>query len=282
MDFSTQPRYTAVMKTSMLLLALAATAIPCHATTRESFDDAWKFARFGPMPDGSQRDEPGTPPQTIKATSSEPANPPANAIDRDPQTRWCAASGSPNEAITLDLGRAGRLSGIEIDWEKQASYSFKAEISTDGQAWKTAADGSASTNTSGREAIRTNDTARYIRITVLKPALAQWASIRELRALDARGNPVTPQPPGPATVATQRAFRAAVLESELRLAPHQGYLLLPDGLPVARVGLTADHIQARGTARQPAFVAGDPAGTLWSRVSEIARNAAPDAKPGPV
>ena len=84
------------------------------------------------------------------------------------------------------------------------------------------------------------------------------------------------------TVATQRAFRAAVLESELRLAPHQGYLLLPDGLPVARTGLTADHIRARGTAPQPAFVAGDPAGTLWSRVSEIARNAAPDAKPGPV
>jgi len=84
------------------------------------------------------------------------------------------------------------------------------------------------------------------------------------------------------TIATQRAFRAAVLESELRLAPQQGYLLLPDGLPVARIGLTADHITRRGSARQPGFVAGDPAGTLWSRVSEIARNAAPDAKPGPV
>jgi type IV secretory pathway TraG/TraD family ATPase VirD4 len=84
------------------------------------------------------------------------------------------------------------------------------------------------------------------------------------------------------TIATQRAFRAAVLESELRLAPHQGYLLLPDGLPVARIGLTADHIAGRGQARQPGFIAGNPAGTLWSRVSEIARNAAPDAKPGPV
>ena len=84
------------------------------------------------------------------------------------------------------------------------------------------------------------------------------------------------------TIATQRAFRAAVLESELRLVPHQGFLLLPDGLPVARIALTADHIAARGPARQPAFVAGDPAGTLWSRVSEIARSAAPDAKPGPV
>ena len=84
------------------------------------------------------------------------------------------------------------------------------------------------------------------------------------------------------TIATQRQFRPAVLESELRLSPHQGYLLLPDGLPVARIGLTADHITRRGEPRQPAYVPGDPAGTLWSRVSEIAKGAEPDAKPGPV
>ena len=84
------------------------------------------------------------------------------------------------------------------------------------------------------------------------------------------------------TIATQRQFRPAVLESELRLSPHQGYLLLPDGLPVARIGLTADHITRRGEPRQPGYVPGDPAGTLWSRVSEIAKGAEPDAKPGPV
>lgn len=84
------------------------------------------------------------------------------------------------------------------------------------------------------------------------------------------------------TIATQRQYRPAVLESELRLSPHQGYLLLPDGLPVARIGLTADHIIRRGEPRQPGYVPGDPAGTLWSRVSEIAKGAEPDAKPGPV
>ncbi|MBA4044187.1 MAG: conjugal transfer protein TraD [Erythrobacter sp.] len=84
------------------------------------------------------------------------------------------------------------------------------------------------------------------------------------------------------TIATQRQFRPAVLESELRLSPHQGYLLLPDGLPVARIGLTADHITRRGEPRQPGYVPGDPAGTLWSRVSQIAKSAEPDAKPGPV
>ncbi|HMP57460.1 MAG TPA: type IV secretion system DNA-binding domain-containing protein, partial [Novosphingobium sp.] len=70
-------------------------------------------------------------------------------------------------------------------------------------------------------------------------------------------------------IATERQFRAAVLESELRLPPHQGFLLLPDGLPVARIGLTAEHIARRGAPRQPAFIAGDPASTLWSRVSAI-------------
>lgn len=84
------------------------------------------------------------------------------------------------------------------------------------------------------------------------------------------------------SIATQRQFRPAVLESELRLPPYQGYLLLPDGLPVARISLTDDHIKRRGPPREPAFVPGDLADTLWSKVSEITEAAAPDTKPGPV
>jgi Type IV secretion-system coupling protein DNA-binding domain len=67
------------------------------------------------------------------------------------------------------------------------------------------------------------------------------------------------------TLTTIRQVRAAVLESELRLPKYQGYLLLPDGLPVARVALTAQHIAAHGAATHPAFVAGDIANTLWGR-----------------
>jgi type IV secretory pathway TraG/TraD family ATPase VirD4 len=67
------------------------------------------------------------------------------------------------------------------------------------------------------------------------------------------------------TLTTIRQVRAAVLESELRLPKYQGYLLLPDGLPVARIALTAQHIVARGAATHPAFVAGDIANTLWGR-----------------
>lgn len=75
------------------------------------------------------------------------------------------------------------------------------------------------------------------------------------------------------TLATQRHFRPAVLESELRLEPHHGFLLLPDGLPVARIRLTADHIVAHGDPTQPGFVSGNPEGTLWSKASQISRDA---------
>src|SRR3546814_6722579 len=57
-----------------------------------------------------------------------------------------------------------------------------------------------------------------------------------------------------------------LLESELRLPAYQGYLLFPDGLPVARISLTADHIQRRGPARQPGFIAGKSGMTLWEQM----------------
>ncbi len=45
------------------LLILAAAAGVAHGSSRESCDTAWKFARFGSMPDGSTLAESATPPQ---------------------------------------------------------------------------------------------------------------------------------------------------------------------------------------------------------------------------
>lgn len=70
------------------------------------------------------------------------------------------------------------------------------------------------------------------------------------------------------TVTTTRQVRAAVLESELRLGKYEGYLLLPDGYPVARIGLTNDHIIARGDPRQLPYVAGSIDQTLWKRTAQ--------------
>ena len=80
-----------------------------------------------------------------------------------------------------------------------------------------------------------------------------------------------------------RKMRPAVLESELRLAAFQGYLLFPDGLPVAKIALTAKHIARRGPARQPAFVAGDRAATLWKQTGKVAAQPSPPpVSQGPV
>ena len=72
------------------------------------------------------------------------------------------------------------------------------------------------------------------------------------------------------TLGKTRKMRPAILESELRLPKFEGYLLFPDGLPVARIGLTADHVVRRGPPRQPGFIPGDPANTLWKQASRVA------------
>lgn len=83
------------------------------------------------------------------------------------------------------------------------------------------------------------------------------------------------------TLGKMRKMRAAVLESELRLAAFEGYLLFPDGLPVAKIRLNADHIGRRGPAGQPGFVAGDVGATLWKQAGSIAPQSSPPSSPPP-
>ena len=59
------------------------------------FDNDWRFARFGPMPDGSTNPEPGGNlfRYTVTASSSETdkGNLPELAMDGNKETRWCAS-----------------------------------------------------------------------------------------------------------------------------------------------------------------------------------------------
>ncbi len=83
------------------------------------------------------------------------------------------------------------------------------------------------------------------------------------------------------TLGRIRRERPAVLESELRLPAYQGYLLFPDGLPVARISLTADHVKRRGPARQPGFIAGKPGMTLWEQMGLAPPEPSPPPPPSP-
>lgn len=83
------------------------------------------------------------------------------------------------------------------------------------------------------------------------------------------------------TLGRTRKMRPAVLESQLRLAKFEGYLLFPDGLPVAPIRLTADHVARRGPARVAGFVPGDPKHTLWEKASAAALSASSATAPTP-
>ena len=88
------------------------------------------------------------------------------------------------------------------------------------------------------------------------------------------------------TLGKIRKMRPAILESELRLPKFEGYLLFPDGAPVARITLTADHVARRGKARQPGYVPGNLKATLWSQPAATTpatpQSAAPTTEEGPV
>ena len=71
---------------------------------------------------------------------------------------------------------------------------------------------------------------------------------------------------GRSSLGSTRHVRAAVIESNMRLEPHHGFLQLPDALPVAKIRLTREHIDARGDARHPGFVPADVSVSLWSKL----------------
>ncbi len=149
---------------------------------RESFNAGWKFARFGPMPDRSQRPEPGGEAWSITASASSEETSKANlaqhAVDGDPATRWCAASGSPNEWLVVDLGAVRSLNRVAINWEfSEPGYESSIETSTSGKTW--------SPFTPGR--------TRYVRVTVKGVPGGRWASIREVELFDEGGQPIRNQ-----------------------------------------------------------------------------------------
>ncbi|MEL6877263.1 MAG: type IV secretion system DNA-binding domain-containing protein [Pseudomonadota bacterium] len=71
---------------------------------------------------------------------------------------------------------------------------------------------------------------------------------------------------GRSSMGSTRHVRPAVIESNMRLEPHTGYLQLPDALPVAKIRLTRKHIDARGEPRHRGFVPADVGLSLWGKL----------------
>ena len=187
------------MKTHAIVLFLATLTVAAGAQ-RESFDRDWRFARFGEMPDGTRKAEPGAGAEFATASSEESGNPAANAIDGNPDTRWCAAGPDIGESLSIDYGRPVEFSSVGIQWEKEAVYPYRVEISSDGSKWELLADEMKNRDISGKAMVSKQSEARYVRVSLGELPKTQWASIRELRLLDAAGKALHPEHAGDASL----------------------------------------------------------------------------------
>lgn len=176
------------MKALILLMLGSALGM---AGSRESFNDAWKFARFGVLADGSYREEPGKPVNVVRATSEEAGkgNVAGNAIDGRPETRWCAAAGRADEAISLDLGRLLKIGTIVVLPEKP-ELECVVEISADGKAWTRLESG----GTGEVQRFPANGAeSRWVKVSAANVTPQRWTSIREIEVTDSDGAKIEPQ-----------------------------------------------------------------------------------------
>ncbi|MGA0845122.1 MAG: beta-galactosidase GalB [Luteolibacter sp.] len=161
-------------------------------TQRVSFDDDWKFARFGKMADGSIVAEPGTPPTMLRASSEESGNPASFAADGNAQSRWCASSDAKNQWLQYDLGAVANIGGVRIHWEKVTGNPFKIEISDNGASWNEVV--ASRPIRDEKMTLPLNARARMVRVTA-DGSQGSWASIREIEVLDRNNKPITPRDP---------------------------------------------------------------------------------------
>jgi hypothetical protein len=73
------------------------------------------------------------------ASTTYPGNPPGNATDGDPKTRWAvslAGRSDPASWLTVDLGAPTTVDRVEISWESAFGAEYRIQGSDDGQTWR--------------------------------------------------------------------------------------------------------------------------------------------------
>ena len=172
-----------------LFLTDFAAAEESAGRSRESFNRDWRFERFGPMPDGSTKPEPGGPGcvEHRREHSSEEldkGNLAENAFDNDPDSRWCAENPGVNQWLAARLGprdetrrHRSRLGVSRSDLQiRRGRERQRQEMESVGRRRIPRTD---------RSGCRSPPTARYLRVRTTALPQGKWASIREIRLFDA-------------------------------------------------------------------------------------------------
>jgi putative heme-binding domain-containing protein len=117
------------------------------------------------------------------ASGSQDGHDPAQAVDGDAGTRWCAPDGGNGYWWQVDLQKPEEITGCQIVWEKDGGpYQYKIQGSPDGKSWRTLV---AENGGQPRPQVDAHkiavDKIRYVRITVTHAPDGMWASFWEVQ-----------------------------------------------------------------------------------------------------
>ncbi|GGW49419.1 hypothetical protein GCM10010381_38460 [Streptomyces xantholiticus] len=123
---------------------------------------------------------------SASATTYEPANPPANAIDGDLLTRWSGQGFGA--ALILDTGAPRQLCGATVAWHRGDLRwnDYTIHASQDGISYTKVWEGRSSGTTTAPETVLFTTgslDARYLKISFWANPENDWASITEARPL---------------------------------------------------------------------------------------------------
>ena len=116
------------------------------------------------------------------ASSEEAGNVAANAIDGNPNTRWCARGPSVPSWLMFRLDQPATVKEASITWESEGQYQYKIEGSTDNQQWTLLVDQTGNTQSAATtvDALKDAGVIRFVRVIVTGVPKNQWPSIREV------------------------------------------------------------------------------------------------------
>ena len=211
---------------------------------------------------------------TAKASSEESGkgNFAGNAIDGDPDTRWCAAGAGPGHTFQVDLGKEQKITGVHINWEsKNNTYHYRLEASADGQQWQPLADAAKNTKAGATQNDFAATSARHVRVTFLGSTQGGWGSFWEFAVLGEKG---APQPAPAAPVAGKKGKQAKAADKEPPVLPSVAEVEKMKPVNAEKVaGILAEVKAAEGfdvkvfatppAVNYPVFVAAAPDGTLY-------------------
>lgn len=143
---------------------------------------------------------------TVSAIASAASDPPTNAIDGDPATRWSTGRGMrPGDWFQIDLGAQQPISSVVLDAGASAGdfpRGYEISVSSDGVNWgQPIATGGGRTLT---RALFPTVSARYVRI-VNQGSSGSWWSVHELNVLGPAGTAATSAPAAQGSVQSEAA-----------------------------------------------------------------------------